>query len=187
MMPPCGKASHLSDTRHEKANRSPLLPRASWQDPETPANGQRPLCTPHPPRLPAAFADEMPAARPESLTRAIHHRKAVEKHDQSSLRNALGMKVSSSSSSDADNLPDDAELQVSSGSMMMTEAVLDGVPNAQNTDDIAGPTRDVGDDKAYNNSKENSDENSDAADSGDLQSSDNDDSSEPDPEEKEGS
>ncbi|KAF4128987.1 hypothetical protein GN958_ATG21818 [Phytophthora infestans] len=111
----------------------------------------------------------------------------VRTKNTASILRALGMKVSSSSSSDADNLPDDAELQVSSGSMMMTEAVLDGVPNAQNTDDIAGPTRDVGDDKAYNNSKENSDENSDAADSGDLQSSDNDDSSEPDPEEKEGS
>ncbi|KAI9989092.1 hypothetical protein PInf_022829 [Phytophthora infestans] len=93
------------------------------------------------------------------------------------------MEVSSSSSSDADNLLDDAELQVSSGSMMMTETVLDDVPNAQNTDDIAGPIRDVGDDKADNNSKENSD----TADSGDLQSSDNDDSSEPDQEEKEGS
>ncbi|KAF4127942.1 hypothetical protein GN958_ATG22770 [Phytophthora infestans] len=96
----------------------------------------------------------------------------------------VDMEVSPSSSSDADNLLDDTELQVSSGSMMMTETVLDGVPNAQNTGDIAGPTRDVGGDKADNNLKDNSDENSDAADSGDLQSSDNDDSSEPDPEKR---
>ncbi|KAF4127651.1 hypothetical protein GN958_ATG23137 [Phytophthora infestans] len=101
-----------------------------------------------------------------------------------SILRAVDMEVSPSSSSDADNLLDDTELQVSSGSMMMTEAVLDGVPNAQSTGDIAGATRAVGDDKTDNNVKANSDVNSDAADSGDLLSTDNDDSSEPDPEKR---
>ncbi|KAF4135330.1 hypothetical protein GN958_ATG15518 [Phytophthora infestans] len=97
----------------------------------------------------------------------------VRTKNTASILRAVNTEVSPSSSSDADNLLDDAELQVSSGSMMMTEVVLDGVPNAQNTGDIAKPTR-----------NDNSDENSEAADSGDLQSSDNDDSSEPDPEKR---